>query len=53
MQVSKWLGHASYLITMSVYADWIQDEQAANTLPEPVAAPTAGNVVKMPARQSG
>ena len=38
MQVSKWLGHSSYLITMSVYADYIPDEETANGLPEPVAA---------------
>ena len=38
MQVSKWLGHASYVITMTVYADWMPDEEAANPLPEPVPA---------------
>lgn len=38
MQVSKWLGHASYIVTMSVYADWIHEEEETNTLPEPVAA---------------
>ena len=48
MQVSKWLGHSNYLITMSVYADYIPDEEAANPLPEPVvpAAP-ATNVVPL------
>jgi hypothetical protein len=50
MQVSKWLGHAKNLITMSVYADWIQDEEAANTLPEPVAAPIAANTNVVPLR---
>lgn len=37
MQVSKWLGHASYIVTMSVYADWIHEEEERNVLPEPVA----------------
>jgi integrase len=40
MQVSKWMGHASYVITMTVYADWIPDEDAGNTLPEPTAPAT-------------
>lgn len=38
MQVSKWLGHASWRVTMAIYADWIPEEEIANTLPEPVAA---------------
>jgi len=38
MQVSKWLGHASWRVTMSIYADWIPEEEVANTLPEPIAA---------------
>ena len=46
MQVSKWLGHASWRVTMAIYADWIPEEEIANTLPEPVAAPT-NNVVRM------
>jgi integrase len=41
MQVSKWMGHASYVITMTVYADWIPEEDTGNTLPEPVAPTTA------------
>ncbi|MGO9068372.1 hypothetical protein [Mycobacterium sp.] len=50
MQVSKWMGHASYVITMTVYADWIPDEDAGNTLPEPVAPKRpaeTGNVVNL------
>jgi integrase len=46
MQVSKWLGHASYSVTMAVYADWIPEEAVPNALPEPVAAPTP-NVVNL------
>lgn len=37
MQVSQWLGHASYTLTLDTYGDWIpeQDGGVANTLPEP------------------
>ena len=56
MQVSKWLGHSNYLITMSVYADYIPDEEAANLLPEPVApakpAESRSNVLKLLGRQT-
>jgi transposase len=39
MQVSKWLGHSTYTLTLDVYGDYIpeQDGGAANTLPEPPA----------------
>jgi integrase len=49
MQVSKWLGHASFVVTMTVYADWIPDEDTGNTLPEPVALAKAEptNVVSL------
>ena len=40
MQVAKWLGHSSYVLTLTTYADYIPDEEAANPLPEPVV-PTA------------
>ena len=55
MQVSKWMGHASHVITMTVYADWMPDEYTGNTLPEPVAPASAdaGNVVNLFGRQSG
>ena len=53
-QVSKWLGHSTYTLTLDVYGDYIpeQDGGAANTLPEapaPVwpADATADNVVRL------
>jgi integrase len=52
MQVSKWLGHSTFTLTLDVNGDWIpeQDGGAANTLPEPTAPATpaeaATNVVK-------
>ena len=45
MQVSKWLGHSSFVLTLSTYADYIrEDDQAAPKFARPVAA-TEGNVV--------
>ena len=52
MQVSKWLGHSSYVLTLSTYADYIrEDDTAAPKLTRPVAAPT-DNVVDLERRQS-
>jgi integrase len=53
MQVSKWLGHSSFTLTLDVYGDYIPepDGGAANNLPEPTApakrAETASNVVSL------
>ncbi len=39
MAVSKWLGHSSYVLTLTTYADYIaEDELAAPNLARPVAA---------------
>lgn len=52
MQVSKWLGHSTFTLTLDTYGDWIPEEDggAGNNLPEPTAVamtPTAepSNVV--------
>lgn len=39
MQVSKWLGHSAFTLTLDTYGDYIpeQDGGALNTLPEPAA----------------
>ena len=50
MQVSKWLGHSTFKLTLDVHADYIpeQDGSAANTLPEPgKPAETADIVVDL------
>jgi integrase len=58
MQVSKWLGHSTFHLTLDVYGDWIpeQDGGAANDLPEPPApkrpAEPSANVVNLFGRQS-
>jgi len=58
MQVSKWLGHSTFSLTLDIYGDWIpeKDGGAANNLPEPPAparpADGGGNVVRLFGRQS-
>ena len=49
IRVSKWLGHASYVITLTVSADYIPEEAAANPLPDPGAPASVdtGNVVNL------
>lgn len=46
MQVSKWLGHSTFTLTLDVYGDYIpeQDGGALNTLPEP-PAPVSGATI--------
>ena len=53
MQVSQWLGHATYSLTLDVYGDYIPetDGGAVNALPEPTVPVKpntgAGNVVNL------
>ena len=51
MQVSQWLGHADYVVTMTVYAEYLPEQAAANNLPAPPApekrAEPATNVVEL------
>ena len=46
IQVAKWLGHGSYVPTLTTYADYIPEE-TENPLPEPVAAVPKTNVVNL------
>jgi integrase len=58
MQVSKWLGHSTYTLTLDVYGDYIPDGDGGvrNNLPEPPAsakpAEALNNVVNLFGRQS-
>lgn len=58
MQVSKWLGHSTFTLTLDVYGDYIPEEDggALNNLPEPPPrvqpAQNASNVVNLFGRQS-
>jgi integrase len=47
MQVAKWLGHSSYVLTLTTYADYVPEVEAENPLPEPFAAVPNTNVVKL------
>jgi integrase len=47
IQVAKWLGHSSYVLTLTTYADYIPDVEVENPLPEPVALPAKANVVPL------
>ena len=62
MQVSRWLGHSTFTLTLDTYGDWIptEDGGALNDLPEPALAapepsadsaePELSNVIQLFAR---
>jgi integrase len=53
MQVSKWLGHSSFVLTLTTYADYIREDDAtAPKVGRGVAQMTA-NVVELQRRSSG
>jgi hypothetical protein len=45
--LEKWLGHSSYMLTLTTHADYIRDVETENPLPEPVAAAPDTNVVNL------
>jgi integrase len=49
MQVSQWLGHATYSLTLDVYGDYIPetDGGAVNSPPEPTAPAQQSNVLPL------
>ncbi|WP_346267629.1 hypothetical protein [Gordonia polyisoprenivorans] len=55
MQVSRWMGHSTFTLTLDTYGDWIPEEDggALNDLPEPTAPesvaaePEPTNVVRL------
>lgn len=63
MQVSKWLGHASFVTTLTVYADYIAENEggkqapltrpAARELPSDRLLIPASNVVQFRRRSAG
>ncbi|OBF82309.1 integrase [Mycobacterium sp. 852002-51163_SCH5372311] len=53
MQVSKWLGHSSFVLTLTTYADYIrEDDTAAPNFARPVAT-VNGTVVDLQRRNRG
>ena len=56
MQVSKWLGHSTYTLTLDVYGGYIPqaDGGVPNALPEPERARAkSGDVVNLFKTQAG
>lgn len=53
MQVSKWLGHSTFTLTLDTYGDWIPeaDGGVANALPEPVAPAKPAQATVLPFRR--
>jgi integrase len=53
MQVSKWLGHSTFTLTLDVYGDYIPEEDGgvANALPEPVAPAKPAEATVLPFRR--
>ncbi|PXW25150.1 UNVERIFIED_CONTAM: site-specific recombinase XerD [Williamsia faeni] len=53
MQVSQWLGHGSYTLTLDTYGEWIPEEDggAGNNLPQPMpvhdSVPGSSNVIEL------
>lgn len=47
IQVAKWLGHSSYVLTLTTYAEYIPAQETQNPLPEPVAPVAEANVVNL------
>ena len=49
IKVAKWLGHSSYVLTLTIYADYIPEQETENPLPEPVAPANVdtGNVLNL------
>jgi hypothetical protein len=46
--VSKWLGHSSYVLTLTTYADYIsEDEPVPPRLARPITAKRGHNVVTL------
>jgi integrase len=52
MQVSKWLGHSSFTLTLDTYGDWIPeaDGGVANSLPEPTVPAKPAEATVLPFR---
>lgn len=47
MQVAKWLGHSSYVLTLTTYANYIPEVETENPLPERVVPVAKLKVVNL------
>ncbi|WP_156753029.1 hypothetical protein [Mycobacterium sp. 1245801.1] len=55
MQVSKWLGHSTFTLTLDVYGDYISSAERGKAAPlaRPVAKVAENNVVPLDSKRSG
>jgi integrase len=51
MQVSKWLGHSSFVLTLSTYADYIREDELAAPKVGRGVVDVAANVVDLERRK--
>ena len=53
MQVSKWLGHSTFTLTLDTYGDWIPEADGGlpNALPEPTAPAKPVDATILPFRR--
>jgi integrase len=52
MQVSKWLRHSSFVLTLTTYADYIREDELAAPKVGRGVANVVGNVVDLDRRKS-
>ncbi len=52
MQVSKWLGHSTFVLTLTTYADYINEDELAAPKVGRGAAQQAVNVVPLEYRRN-
>lgn len=53
MAGSKWLGHSSFVLTLTTYADYIrEDETAAPNFARPAVVKSEGSVVSLQRRSN-
>ena len=52
MQVSKWLGHSSYVLTLTTYADYIREDDTVTPNFARQVATVTDNVVDLERRKS-
>lgn len=55
MQVSKWLGHSTFTLTLDVYGDYISSAEGGKAAPlaRPVVKAAENKVVPIESKRSG
>jgi hypothetical protein len=52
MQVSKWLGHSTFVLTLTTYADYINEDEMAAPKVRRGVVDTPTNVEELPRRNA-